>query len=267
MTEHRRNWWGPLAVAVIVVWAWMGLDLSAGRIDRALGALGTLGSEFWPPDWSTLSAIFAGLVETVQIAVLATLFGVILSLPLAFLSANNLWPPSVTILARTMASAVRVLPSILWAIIAVIILGFGPLAGVAAMTLYTVGYLAKLQYEAFEGIPRDALEAVRAMGANRFQVGWHVVLPEAANALRSQLLFMFEYNVRSSTVIGIVGAGGIGQLLTVYLQAFEYDRVFAVLLVLFATVVLLDGASYFLRRRYLEHERIRWRDIIRGPTA
>ncbi len=263
------RWLPVAAVAVISLWAWLGLGADLSRIDRAPRALADLLERAFPPDWSNFSLLWDALVETLQIAVLATLFGTLLAIPLGLLAARNLFPRPLATAIRSVASGVRVLPSILWAIVAVLVFGPGPLAGVVAMTFYTVGYLAKLQSEAFEGIPRDALDAVRAMGLGRGTVAWHVALPEAANALRSQVLFMFEYNVRNSSVVGIVGGGGLGVLLWNAFQFFDYARLTAILLLLFATVVAIDGLSYFIRRRYIEMDhapRARWRDLL-WPAA
>lgn len=260
------------ALAALAAWAIWSLDLGAARLGEAPGALVRLLDASWPPHvgphGAFLVEVLDALAETFQIAFLATLFGSILSLPLAVAAARNLAPTPVLVVARLAASAIRVLPSLLWAIFAVLVVGFGPFAGVVAMTLYTVGYLAKLQYEALEGVPRDALEAVRAMGATRFQQAWHVALPEAGNALRSQLLFMFEYNVRASSIIGLVGAGGVGHLLSVHLSFFDYAHVLTVVLVLFAAVALMDAASLLLRRRFIElgeGRRAKWRDLVRMP--
>ncbi len=259
-----HEYWVPAALLVAAVWAWIGLDIDAARLSAAGQSVGNLARDAFPPDWGVWDAAWPALIETIQIAILATLFGFIFSVPLALFATRILWPTWITTPARLLASGVRVLPSILWAIVMVIVFGFGPLAGVAAMTLYTIGYLAKLQYEAFEGLPRDSLDAIRAMGATRFQVAWHAVLPEAGNALRSQALFMFEYNVRSSTIIGVVGAGGIGRLVSQYLRFFQYDRVVAILIMLFATVVIIDWISIFVRRRFLEVDapRASWRDVL-----
>lgn len=261
---NRRRWGSAGAIAALVTWAWLGLDVDGSRLDRAPRALQDLLQRSFPPDWSQLPLLLDALLETIQIAVLATVFGVILSIPLGLVAARNLFPAWAAGPARLMASAVRVLPSILWALIAALIFGPGPLAGVIAMTFYTVGYLGKLQSEAFEGIPRDALDAVRAMGLGRPTVAWHVALPEAANALRSQVLFMLEYNVRNSSVVGIVGGGGLGVLMSNYVQFVDYSRLSALLILLFATVVVMDAASFYVRRRYIEMDapRARWRDVF-----
>lgn len=265
----RRVLMGTVVVAAVAAWAWASLGIEVARIGEAPGALRDLARASWPPetDGEYLRVVLDGLLETFQIAFLATLIGAALSLPLAFLSANNLAPAALAVPARLFAAAVRVLPALLWAILAVLVVGLGPLAGIIAIALYTVGYLSKLQYEALEGVPRDALDAVRAMGASRFQQAWHVALPEAGNALRSQLLFMFEYNVRASSIVGLVGAGGIGQLLFQEMLFGGYDRMLTILLVLFAAVALLDAASLVVRRRFTEGQplrRPRWGTALLG---
>ena len=115
------------------------------------------------------------------------------------------------------------------------------------MTFYTVGYLGKLQYETFEGMANDSLEASRAMGLPRSSILLNVVIPENSNHLLSQLMFMFEYNVRHGTVIGIVGAGGIGYYISTYLKFLQYEKVFALLILIFVVVVIIDLLSMMVR--------------------
>lgn len=261
-----RRWALPATMVALAAASLWFLDLSAARLERAPAALAALARGSWPPATAPffLRQVRDALLETLELSYLATLFGVLLSLPLALAAARNLSPPGLAAAARLVAAAVRVLPSLLWAILAVLVFGPGPLAGLVAMTFYTVGYLAKFQYEALEGLPRDSLDAVRAMGIGRFRQAWHVALPEAGNALRSQILFMLEYNVRAGSIIGIVGAGGIGQLLSIALRFSLHDRVLTVVLVMFATVAVMDAASVWLRRRFVELEeapRARWRDL------
>lgn len=264
-----KRWIPAAAVVAVGVWAVWGLDIEAARLARAGQSLQTLVSEFFPPQFAPFGPLWDGLVETLQMAILATIIGTALSLPLGLLAARNVTAPWLGAPMRLLAAAIRVLPAILWALLAVIVFGPGPLAGVVALGFYTTGFLTKLQSEAIEGIPRDALDAVRAMGAPRWQQAWHVALPEAANALRSQALFMLEYNVRNSSVLGFVAAGGIGVQIVQAYQFFDYDRILAAILLVFATVVVIDQLSYLIRRRYIELEeapRARWRDILRPAT-
>tara|TARA_Y100001960_G_C14307648_1_gene649183 strand:- start:96 stop:566 length:471 start_codon:yes stop_codon:yes gene_type:complete len=116
-----------------------------------------------------------------------------------------------------------------------------------AMTIYTVGYLGKMQYEAIEGMNSTPLEAANAMGLTKAEMSLGVVIPETANHLIAQAIFMFEYNVRSGTVIGIVGAGGIGYYINLYLKFLEYDKVAAYLVIIFMVVLLIDLVSIYLR--------------------
>ncbi|MBI4044661.1 MAG: phosphonate ABC transporter, permease protein PhnE [Candidatus Diapherotrites archaeon] len=227
------------------------LGINVFRLIEGFPNLVILVSDSIPPDTSVMEVGLISLVETIQIAFVGTVFGAIVSFPLAVLSARNLSPKQVFTVTRFFLAAVRTIPSLLWAIIFVIVVGFGNFAGVLAIAFYTVGYLAKLQYEAIEGINPDVLEAIHAVGAKKLQLVRFVVIPEAANSLLSQLLFMFEYNVRASTIIGFVGAGGIGFYISAYLRFLEYDKVFSLLLVVFLAVLAIDFISLKIRDRFL----------------
>lgn len=267
----RRTTIVAALLVAIAAWCMWSLEFQAARLERAPAAVAQLIGEAWPPelgqDGDFLLAVFRGLLETLQIAFLSTLFGTALGLPLALLAARNLAPGAVVAMARVASATLRVFPSLLWAILAVLVFGLGPLAGTIAMTLYTIGFVSKLQYEALEGVTRDALDAARAMGASRFQQVWLIAVPESGNAMRSQLLFMFDYNLRASSIVGFVGAGGLGQLLYIHFRFFDYGHVMTILFVMFFAVGLLDIISLWLRRRFIEvpdgpSRRPRWRDLI-----
>jgi len=224
----------------------------------------------WPPDWSviepqaypickepewrdfTCSTAWIGVVETLKIAFVATIFGMIISLPLSLFAARNLNPWWLSYPSRFILSASRSLPGIIWAIFFVILVGLGPLAGILAMTVYTVGYLGKLQYEAIEGVSRSPLDASNAVGHGWLERSFGVIIPESANGLISQAIFMFEYNFRHGTVIGIVGAGGIGYYINLYLKFLQYDKVIAYLIIIFIVVLLLDLLSIVARSFFTE---------------
>ena len=217
----------------------------------------------------TCSTAWIGMIETLKIAVLATFFGMIFSLPMGLLSSRNLFPQYITYPSRTVVSACRSLPSLIWAIIFVILVGLGPTAGVLAMSVYTVGYLGKMQYEAIEGMDSAPLEAATAMGLTKSEVSVGIVIPETANHLIAQMIFMFEYNVRSGTVIGIVGAGGIGYYINLYLKFLEYEVVGAYLLIIFLVVMLIDLVSIYLRSFFTdesENTKPTWAGVFVPPT-
>ena len=277
-------------ISILVISAWMllselvGDDL--GRLGNGFDNLMVFFEEsLWPPDWSVLEArsypkceegvelfcsvAWIGMVETIKIAFIATAFGFVGALLLSAFAAKNLMPLWLNIPARIILAAMRSLPSIIWAIFFVIVIGFGPLSGVLAMTFYTVGYLGKLQYEAMEGMDNSPLEAGRAMGLRSDEIFIGIVIPETSNHLLSQLLFMFEYNVRHGTVIGIVGAGGIGYYINMYLKFLQYDKVIALLLIIFLVVVLIDLLSMVARTFVTEDgdvKRPSWFTILHSPT-
>jgi len=217
----------------------------------------------WPPNWSVLEAQsypvcekdieffcsvgYLGMVETIKIAFVSTILGFIGALCLSSFAARNLMPMYIALPFRIILAATRSLPSLIWAILFVIVIGLGPLAGVLAMTFYTIGYLGKLQYETFEGMSSDALEVSKAMGLSHTTTFTSVVIPETGNHLLSQLMFMFEYNVRHGTVIGIVGAGGIGYYIDLYMRFLQYDKVLALLIIIFVVVVVIDLMSLMVR--------------------
>ena len=222
----------------------------------------------WPPNWKVTEAqsyptcerswdflcspAYIGIIETLKIAFVSTGFGFVISLPLATLASRNLYRDSIAIPFRFLLAAMRTLPSIIWAIFFVILVGLGPVSGVLAMTFYTIGYLGKLQYETIEGLSNDPLDAAKAMGLNNSEIIQRVVIPETANNLISQLFFMFEYNVRHGSVIGIVGAGGIGYYISTYLKFLQYDKVIALLLILFVVVVFIDLISIKARSYFVD---------------
>jgi phosphonate transport system permease protein len=147
----------------------------------------------------------------------------------------------------------------------VILVGLGPLSGILAMTIYTVGYLGKLQYESIEGMSIVSLEAADSMGLTKIEKALGVVIPEQANNLISQAIFMFEYNVRHGTVIGIVGAGGIGYYINLYLKFLQYDKVIAYLIVIFVVVIIIDFLSIKARSQFNEEgdvSRPKWLSVL-----
>tara|TARA_Y100000588_G_C14259834_1_gene927137 strand:- start:2008 stop:2874 length:867 start_codon:yes stop_codon:yes gene_type:complete len=270
--DYRRHKYSIFIVSISVLSLLVFVDLVDNDWDSFENSLDNLSTFFheslWPPNWKVLEAQsypvcesrwsvmcspgYIGIIETLKIAFVSTGLGFVLSLPLAVLASRNIYGDRVAIPCRLLLSAMRTLPSIIWAIFFVILIGFGPLSGVFAMTFYTIGYLGKLQYETIEGLSKEPLDAARAMGLNKGEIVQRVVIPEAGNNLISQLLFMFEYNVRHGSVIGIVGAGGIGYYISTYLKFLQYDKVIALLIILFFVVVVIDLLSIKARSYFVE---------------
>ncbi len=216
-----------------------------------LGNLPAFVAEMLPPDPRPLPTLVVSMLETVMIAFAGTTIAVALSVPLALLSTRSLFGPQVTVPLRFLLSAIRTIPSIIWALVFVVTVGFGPLAGVLGTAMYSTGYLSKLLYEAFDAVDREVLEAARVMRVGKLAEMRYIVIPEAANYVISQSLFMFEYNVRASAILGLVGAGGIGFYILSYAQILDYRSLSTALLVLLAFVLGIDFVSSRVRRRFL----------------
>ena len=191
------------------------------------------------------------MLETLQMAFIGTVIGVVIALPFSMLAARNLNNKFVYAPIRALLAAVRTFPSILWAILFVIMVGLGPFAGVLAIIMYTVGFVTKLQYESIETIDSDPMDAVNSIGVSKFQLIRYVVIPESASHLLGQILYMFDYNVRQTSILGIVGAGGIGFFIIQYIKFFEYGKAAVFMMVVLITVLVIDWASVKIRDKYI----------------
>ncbi len=191
------------------------------------------------------------MIETIQMAFIGTVVGISIALPLSMLAARNLYSKWVYVPIRAILAAARTFPSILWAILFVIMVGLGSFAGILAIIMYTVGFIAKLQYESIEAIDSDPVEAVSSIGISKSQLIRHVVLPESAPHLLSQMLYMFDYNVRQTSILGLVGAGGIGFYIINYIKFFEYGKAAIFMLVVLITVLIIDLISVKIRDKYI----------------
>ena len=204
---------------------------------------------FFPPDFSVSGQILEALAETIQIAVLATCFSILFALPLAAAGAQTLSPRWLVAISRMLMNCIRTIPSLIWALIAVAVVGPYPLAGVLGLSFYSLGYLGKFFSDAFESVDLEVARGLRAIGAGRIQAFQHGLWPNTRPLIWSYSLWMLEYNIRSASIVGYVGAGGVGVLLHVYQEYYQWDRFSAVLLFILALVTLLDLAGEWVRRQ------------------
>jgi phosphonate transport system permease protein len=232
--------------------------VSAWQTGFSLGALLTGTGDFFSffgrlvPDWSYLPRVWAPILETLQIAYLGTLFGTALALPLLFLASANTTTDAVTLqVSRAILTVLRSIPDLLYAALLAPILAIGPLPGVVALTLFSMAVLAKLGSETVEAADPGPMEAVRATGGSRSQVIVYAVVPQVAATMISYILYIFEINVRASVVIGLVGAGGIGQDLLARLNFFDYGDVSTIILVIFVLVLAIDALSVWARSKLI----------------
>jgi len=222
-----------------------------GLLARGFTNAGVFLQDLFPPDLHDVPVLIIAMFETLQIAYVGTFLGFCLAFPVALLATRTLFGPSLTTPVRVLFIMIRTIPALLWALVFVVVFGLGPLAGACATACYTLGHLGKLFYEIFDGVDPEVLEAVGSVGCNRLQLVRFALAPEAANYVLSQLLFIFEYNVRASSIMGFVGAGGIGFYMLGYVQLLQYQRLLTSLLVTLSVVVVIDQLSAAVRRLVL----------------
>lgn len=209
-----------------------------------------------PPDFSTAPAIGHALLETAQIALVGTAAALAAALPLAFCAARTLVPRPVALATRFFLNLLRTLPALVWAVLAVVVLGANAMAGAVALTFYSVGYLGKFFSDALESTDMDCARALRAGGASLLQAFQFGVWPALRPLFASYSLWMLEYNMRSATIIGYVGAGGLGLHLHTYQEFGQWNRFSAVLLCILGIVCALDLLAERVRQALAPGKRI-----------
>jgi len=239
-----------LVIAGVVV---MSYNIGADPIEFVEGIpnLAIVLKEMTEVEPELFDTAFWAMLETIEMAFIGTVVGISIALPLSMLAARNLNSKFVYVPIRGILAAARTFPSILWAILFVIMVGLGPFAGILAIIMYTIGFIAKLQYESIEAIDAEPVEAISSIGISKGQLIRHVVLPESAPHLLSQMLYMFDYNVRQTSILGLVGAGGIGFYIINYIKFFEYGKAAVFMLVVLITVLIIDYVSVKIRDHYI----------------
>jgi len=239
-----------IIVALLVIASY---NVDANPIDfvEGLPNLGIILEEIVEVEPKYIPTALWAMFETIQMAFIGTVVGIVIALPLSMLAARNLNSKFVYAPIRALLAAIRTFPSILWALLFVIMVGSGAFAGVLAIIMYTIGFIAKLQYEAIETIDADPMDAVGSIGVSKVQLITYVVIPESASHLLSQMLYMFDYNIRQTSILGLVGAGGIGFYIINYIKFFEYGKAAIFMLVVLITVLVIDWVSVKIRDKYI----------------
>jgi phosphonate transport system permease protein len=256
-----RNLWNRamwLVILAVVIWAYFGTEISLPRLASGLGESWKLlageldrpNSGFFPPDFRRFPEYLAQMVLTVKMALWGTLLAVILAVPLSILAARNTSPhPVVYVITRRVLDFLRGLNEFVLALVFVVAVGLGPFPGILALALHTAGILAKLFSEGIEVVDHGQIEAVQATGASPFQVFTHGIWPQVIPHVVSMTLYRFESNVRAATVLGIVGAGGIGFYITEAIRGFDFRAASAIILLILISVFLVDTLSSAVRQR------------------
>jgi len=205
-----------------------------------------------PPNYKTIPEIVPVLIETINIATIGTIFAVIISLPVAYLGARNVSPNKATLaVARVIIVASRSINTLIWALLFVAILGPGPLAGVLAIAFRSVGFMGKLVGESIEEMDWGPIEAIQSSGASRGHIVSYGVVPQIMPSFWAVAILRWDINIRESTVLGLVGAGGIGMLFQVAIDLFRWNTVSMVLVSIIVVVLFGEVVTAVLRRKLI----------------
>ena len=255
LRQQHRQWYRSIMIGAIIFLVICICFYLVGLLDRARLADGVpsgfrLVSQMLPPDFSDAVNWIKPLFDTLAMSIAGTAIAIIFSLPLSLLAARNTTPHSLLFhLSRLILNSLRSVPELIMGIIFVAAVGFGALPGALAVGVHSIGMVGKFFAEYIELVNPAPLEAVRAAGANKIQVIYHGILPQVFPQLVDLTLYRWEYNFRASTVMGAVGAGGIGLELIGALRILQYREVSALLIVILLMVIVVDGFSNYLRKR------------------
>jgi phosphonate transport system permease protein len=203
-----------------------------------------------PPDFSNFRNLVLSMLETIEIAFLGTFIAIVLSIPMGLFSARNIAPNYLTFLiARIVIIFFRAIPEFIIAMILVIAVGFGAIPGVLALGLHTMGFLAKFYAEDIEHVDKGPIEALKSSGASKRQIISFAVIPQIIPSFVANNLYILDRNIRMATMLGIVGAGGIGYELQSSFRMFEYQKVSAIIIIIFATIFVIDYLSSYIRSK------------------
>lgn len=240
---------GAIAAAALVAWSFVGAEFDVGKLGDGAVNMGEFLARLFPPTWDKIGVIVSLLIETLQMAVVGTVLGSVLSLVVAFGASSNIAPRWLYYPTRWIMNVIRSVPDLVFALMFVSAVGLGPFAGILAMTLGSIGSIGKVYAEAMEAADRGPIVAMEAVGASRRQVIQYGILPQASPLLVSYTLLLFEGNVRGATILGLVGAGGIGLELTTAMKTYDYGHLSAIIICIIVLVTLIDQASALIRKR------------------
>jgi phosphonate transport system permease protein len=253
MTVSRTSLLFAGGFLLLLVGLWR-VDAAPDRILDGLGKLGWLVALMWPPSpGGALVELLDALAETVAMAFLGTLLAALIALPLCFFGAGNVISSTLLRFSfRRSYDGLRGVDSLVWALIFVSAVGMGPFAGILALAVPDIGLLAKVFSEALESADRRQVEGVRAAGGSRLHAIRFGLIPQAAPVMLSQVLYTFESNARSATILGVVGAGGIGLALGDRIRLNNWDEAAFIILLILVTVAVIDWASRRIRLRLIK---------------
>jgi phosphonate transport system permease protein len=239
---------GWALVFVALAWAWNGAEIRPLGLINDSQNMATYAKDFFPPDFKDWKLYVKEMLVTIQIAIWGTLLAIVFAVPFGLLSSSNIVKPWVYQPVRRLMDAFRAINEMVFALLFIVAVGLGPFAGVMALFVHTTGTLAKLFSEAVEAVDRRPVEGIRVTGSHPIAEIIFGIIPQVLPLWVSYILYRFESNVRSASVVGMVGAGGIGVVLFEVIRGFEYQQTCAVLIILVVSVSIIDVISSYLRR-------------------
>lgn len=238
-----------LLVAAYVVWSLGSMEIDWARIARGLPRAADILDRMFPPNFGRWQLLMRGVIESVQMALAASFFGMLLAIPLGLCAASNLAPRPVYLVARAILALTRTFHEVIVAIFFVKIFGFGPLAGVLTLIVASLSFIGKMLAEDIENMNMGSVEAVRATGASFPRLLVYAITPQMLPRYLGVSIYRLDANLRHSTVVGIVGAGGIGQTLAASFSRYDYDFSLAILLTIIFLVFLGEFFSTWVRAK------------------
>lgn len=238
--------WGVLLA--LLAFSWKGADMRPQDLVRDSGNMAKYAADFFPPNFSQWRFYLQEMIVTLEIALWGTVLAVVFAVPLGLLSSANIAPAWVRQPVRRLMDAARAINEMVFAMLFIVAVGLGPFAGVLALFVHTTGVLAKLFSEAVESIDAQPVEGIRATGANALEEIVYGIIPQVLPLWISYSLYRFESNVRSASVVGMVGAGGVGVILWEIIRAFQYAETCAVMIIIVLTVTGIDLVSARIRK-------------------
>lgn len=241
-----------IGFAAFFIQGFTSAEVSVDRLSQGASNMGQFFAQSFPPDFSRINNIMLAMLETLNMAVVGVFFGVILSVPFALLCSRNTCPNGIIRnLARLVVSTLRTVPDLVWALIFVVAVGLGPLAGILAIIMDTIGFCARFFSERIEEVRPGPSEALTSTGAGRMSVIFGAIMPESMASLTATSLYSVEKAIRSAVVLGLVGAGGIGVELSTAMRMFRYDQALTIILVILVVVIACEQISSAIRKRII----------------
>ena len=256
--ELRSSLWKFVGLLLFIAFAFWSIDVLKIPIERVLSMFGRLGhmvaNRLLPPEmaYAAEPRVLESIVETIEMSILGATIGTLVTMPLAWFAAWNVTPSRAVLypLARAIIVVTRGMPTLMWAMVLVAIFGFGPFAGMLALVKATIGFAGKLMAEQIEAIDMKRVEAIRATGANEEDVLCYAVIPQVWPNWVGIIIYNWDTQLRNSTILGFVGAGGMGLYLREQISVIEYQTAMAIIVVIIGMVVLSETASHYLRHRF-----------------